>query len=452
MRPKGEFLIRAFRERLLVPTLAFSVRNSAFYKRHLGNAWRTVTSVESLSALPITSKEMLRRTALDEILTSEDVPVVVQHTSGTTDEPFRVYRSHAEIEFIRTFFASSLGRLEGTGLGVIALQPPYHGEPVEVPVPSEYRNVDILHLADLSPLVTSLSQDKDSTRALIMTGIFTHVRYLTACLHQMGFEFGSHCVKGMFVTGQYVSKRWRKIIEDDWRLPLGNRFSLTEGFGGATECGQCGAWHFEQYVVPEVLDFDQAEPVREGAGILHLTSLFPFVQLMPFIRYRTNDIVSVEDSECTAGDGRAYRMLGRWDYAAAVKVRGKTRLLIPPGELYELFDEMPEVEVECDFDRQARLGIRTGVGDPKFEVWVSEAADVPRIGVEFSLAFNPWLYRTAASEVAQEVRRRILRRFEELRRLVAQDVVKLEVGARPPGVLESFEPSAIPGTVAAERS
>ncbi len=72
-----------------------------------------------------------------------------------------------------------------------------------------------------------------------------------------------------------------KNLEHTWGVKVINRFSLTEGFGGAVQCESCGLFHFDHFVVPEVLSLDTLAPVREGVGLLHLTSLFPFVSHWP---------------------------------------------------------------------------------------------------------------------------------------------------------------------------
>lgn len=113
----------------------------------------------------------------------------------------------------------------------------------------------------------------------------------------------------------------RRILEDAWGVPYWNMGASGDQYIPASECGlSAPALHYEedQFVV-EVVDSDSMEPVEEGAeGEIVVTNLW--AEATPFIRYRMEDVVSVDSSPCGCGSTHA-RVTYRGRYAWSVAVR-----------------------------------------------------------------------------------------------------------------------------------
>lgn len=121
-------------------------------------------------------------------------------------------------------------------------------------------------------------------------------------------------------------------------------------FLGSTEIGpwgyncefQSGVTHVnEDWAIPEVLDLKTDEPVGPGGtGELVLTNLER--RAMPFLRYRTRDIVQVADRSCPCGRtlfALEGSVLGRLDDMK--KVRG---VIVYPSKIEEIVREFDEVD------------------------------------------------------------------------------------------------------------
>jgi phenylacetate-CoA ligase len=138
----------------------------------------------------------------------------------------------------------------------------------------------------------------------------------------------------------------------------------------------------EDWAFPEVLDLETDLPVgRGGVGELVLTNLER--KAMPFLRYRTRDIVRVADRACPCGRtlfALEGSVLGRIDDMK--KIRG---IIVYPSKIEEIIRSFPEVvEFQVKFTRVQSLDeivvrIEPAITRP------SNAHDPLRHGVERAL-------------------------------------------------------------------
>jgi phenylacetate-CoA ligase len=115
----------------------------------------------------------------------------------------------------------------------------------------------------------------------------------------------------------------RKILEDAWGVPYWNMGASGDQYIPASECHlSAPALHYpeDQFIV-ETVDSETLQPVEPGAeGELVLTNLW--AEATPFLRYRMEDVVTVDDSPCGCGSTHArvnYR--GRYAWSVAVGER-----------------------------------------------------------------------------------------------------------------------------------
>src|SRR5262249_30793939 len=134
-----------------------------------------------------------------------------------------------------------------------------------------------------------------NTRIEYPNGLETHLKYLVS-------------------FGEYVTAKWRSAYAEIWGCPLIDRYSLSEVFGGATQSPVCGWYHFDPFVIPEVVSNRTKKPIAEGIGYLLLTALYPFQEAQPLVRYFTGDLVEVTHTKSSHPDCLAVRPLGRAVY------------------------------------------------------------------------------------------------------------------------------------------
>lgn len=108
------------------------------------------------------------------------------------------------------------------------------------------------------------------------------------------------------------SEEQRKRIEQLLGVKAYNCFGMSEmnGPGVAFECPEQNGLHiWEDYVIPEIINPNNLEPVPEGEiGELVLTTINR--EAMPLLRYRTRDLTRFIPGECPCG--RTHRRLARF--------------------------------------------------------------------------------------------------------------------------------------------
>lgn len=334
----------SLRNELIGPTVNHAVENTTFFRElYKGIDTSSIRTVEDLRVLPIIDKDIARAAGNSGLCTGMDC-AFIQNTSGTGGDIFLLHRSREEADFIKEFFTELQGSAKSDSDKplMLVLNVPSHGVPTPIPgnafvlvqVVIDSKTADnslqllrsTYKLPGVQPKVSSLS------------GTLSQVLRFTAYLLEKGVNMDEFEVKTISVTGNYVSRRCRNLLETVWGAEVFNRYSLTEMFGGATYCNLCGCFHFDPHIVPELVDFVTHEPVSEGKGTIVLTSLYPFVQLQPLIRYKPGDTFELDKNvKCRS---TCYRFLGRESHNL-MDPDDPGRMLIAGVDFYEALDPHP---------------------------------------------------------------------------------------------------------------
>lgn len=439
--------IRSFQNLLIRKTVLHAAENSSFYGSHLKGKAQEVFHIQDLTLLPVVTKSHMRSQIYSDLLTSEKKAFVTQHTSGTTDKPFYVYRSECEVRFIQEYFKGHMEDLNRGNFSISAFQPSYHGAGISMPMTGQYRNFNLVDGDNRQNEVTKMAKflTGDQENPIIITGIFQHIRYLTHSLIELGTPLERLPIAGIYVTGQYVSERWRTLLETTWDSKVVPRFSLTEGFGGALYCDQCGGYHFDQFCIAEALDPSCGEPIDVGIGILHLTSLFPFVQLMPFIRYQTGDIVEIFESECSEHVGRSFRFLGRMDHAQILETNEFGKLVVASAHLNDVLEKHSFVNVGNSTDKV----LQTVSGSPCFRIRVEKNVQ-SQIIVDVELRAPTWIWNSELENFRAILHSELRASNPLLVSRLSKCDIKLDFNFLSPGSLGPLEPGSIPESSAHE--
>jgi phenylacetate-CoA ligase len=140
----------------------------------------------------------------------------------------------------------------------------------------------------------------------------------------MGMDFRDSGLKRISTGGTMVSDDLKQRVLETWGIPLSEGYGLTEALTVvAGECGQSDRMHFtDMSGYAEVLDPETEEPVPAGQpGVMTVTTFYPDRELMPLLRYWTDDLVIMSpDRICACGlpTTQIVDIVGRVDHMVKV--------------------------------------------------------------------------------------------------------------------------------------
>ncbi|TIL31696.1 hypothetical protein [Mesorhizobium sp.] len=414
--------------RLLSKTVIHAYESTALYHElYKGLDPERVISPSDLERLPFVDKHLIKEAGARAVASGLNC-VAIQNTSGTSGELLFLQRSQEEFSFIQAFYQELIRRIAPTGPRAILLllDVPGHGTPTPVPTTNFVLQSSIVSKFGAARTEQILKNRYD------MEGIEPHVSSLAGSLSQIiiltnylesensllpGLE-----IKRISVTSDYMSPAIRRRLARYWRCDnIVDRYSLSEMFGGASSCTQCGGFHFDPILVPELVTLGSLKVTRSGSGRLALTSLYPFVQMQPLIRYLTDDVFELRPSPCVAS---SYFYLGRVGHCL-IDTFGSQDVLISGSALYDTLDEYPFV-VRQPASELAGQG-RTSTGKPF--VRGSQSFKDGRRLVVLAVAVHPDALFSAHEKRKHEegVRTTLLRRSPHMRALVSGGEASLAV-------------------------
>lgn len=157
----------------------------------------------------------------------------------------------------------------------------------------------------------------------------------------------------------------KKIVEH-WPVKLLSTYASTEMQTAFTECNHGNGGHLHpELILAEVLD-DNDVPVKSGKlGELVITTLG--IEAMPFLRYRTGDLVNAFTEPCSCGRNtmRIGPVIGRKQQM--IKLKGTTLFPAAIFDIVQSFVGVEEYLVEADKDEYdldvIRIYIQVNDGD-----------------------------------------------------------------------------------------
>lgn len=435
----------ALRNELIRETVLRAFEGSSLY-RDLYDAvdLGSIATVEDLARLPLVTKEQLRRAGRAAMCHPDDTPVShIQNTTGTTSEQFFVYRSVPETQFIQEFYAQLAASEAGPAAPaplMLQIQFPHHGLPTPVPA-----NVFVLpfsvnddHLVDYALLLLRKEFDLPGVarRVSILSGSQTGILVLTSYLLEQGIAGDSEfAIKLIHLQGRYLTKRWRSVLQQTWGAAVSNKYSLAEVFGGANWCSKCDGFHFDPHVVPEIIDFDRRRTLSEGCGVLLLTSLYPFVQLQPMIRYFTGDIFKLDPFAC---DQPRFEFLGRLTHAL-FNPDDPRDLWLSGVDVIEALDRHPEVNRTTRFRDLTRIRFAQSTGRLLVRGYHRREHGVNHLRLRVETSVPLLLYPERGRELAERLTADLLKRAPRLAQRVSSGAATLGIEFLQPGTLGSLE-------------
>ena len=130
----------------------------------------------------------------------------------------------------------------------------------------------------------------------------SYAMYIAEEIEKLGLKDQLSLKVGIFGAEPW-SDNMRREIEDKLGIKAYDIYGLSEILGPGVSCEceyQCGMHVWEDHFIPEILDPDTLEPVKEGEwGELVFTTITK--EGFPVIRYRTRDICSLNYEQCKCG-------------------------------------------------------------------------------------------------------------------------------------------------------
>lgn len=427
-----------FRNELINKTVLHAASFTTFY----GNLYRgidldSVLTVDDLARLPTVDKDKILKAGSESRATHLRT-AYLQNTSGSSGAILVAHRSENEAAFISAFFTELLVRDETTTRPlVLSLYVASHGTPTQIPgnVFVVTQTVGDARTADNTRKLLETEYDIPGVakRVSIIIGGITQVFLLTSYLLEKGFDFAKSPLSAILVTGEYLPSRMRLLLEQTWGAALINRYSLSEHFGAATSCSACGEFHFDPYIVAEILEPSSETIAIQEYGELTLTSLFPFVQQQPLIRYRTGDWFSAKQLGCPQ---TSYSYIGRASHILC-HPDGSGRILITGPAIYEALDIEPAVR-KTRHSLTVDLADHTAIGKPIAKGKVERlSASCYRITLLVELVVNPFLYLDYTQELKRRIERRLVGSTELLRSEIERGTLQLSVDFCLPDQIQS---------------
>ncbi|MBV8817913.1 MAG: hypothetical protein JO022_06125 [Acidobacteriaceae bacterium] len=166
--------------------------------------------------------------------------------------------------------------------------------------------------------------------------------------------------------GFYVTSHLRERVRQTLGMQIIDRFSVSEVFGGATECEEDGWYSFDPLIIPEVVSLASGQPLTEGIGELVLTALYPFQECQPIVRYATGDLVQVTHQRERFPGRLGIKPLGR--VSSAVFSPRSGGLLLSAGELYAAIDSQEWPSRNAIFQDAQEVVDGHALGDPRYVI------------------------------------------------------------------------------------
>jgi phenylacetate-coenzyme A ligase PaaK-like adenylate-forming protein len=249
----------------------------------------------------------------------------------------------------------------------------------------------------------------DELKARSLSPLDSHIRYI-AC------------------TGGLITNRIRRLVDDEWKAQMLTSYSLTEFNGWAVGCSLTpNHYHFDPTMYAEVVDPASHREIKEGQeGILILTSLFPFQQAQPLIRYNTGDLVTHKGRQCDCGFvGSTIEFRGRFVHCVDltdIVPRNSTRRYLASADIHDLLEDMPEVH---------------SLIYPKFEVSRVNRSDGSAV-LQITAEVNHIVDSDMETDLRERIRSSLNARYPDWKELFSQNRLAWDIRLVNRGDMSSF--------------
>jgi len=277
-----------------------------------------IKTASDISRLPFTTKDDLRLSYPDKMLSVDPEQVIRLHTSsGTTGTPTAIFHTRQDIENWAELMARCLA---ATGASSRDIFQNMTGYGMFTGGLGLHYGAERLGMWVLPVGAGNTARQIKLIRDFHVTCIHATPSYAMHVAERMleeGDDPKSLNLKRAFLGAEPYSEELRLKLQDIYGFKAYNSYGLSEmnGPGVAFECVHQNGMHiWEDSYIAEIVDPDTLQPVKDGeVGELVMTTLRRTA--MPLIRYRVRDLTRFLEGECDCGrvHRRMARMVGRSD-------------------------------------------------------------------------------------------------------------------------------------------
>jgi phenylacetate-coenzyme A ligase PaaK-like adenylate-forming protein len=438
---------REFREHLLARSLTYAVDNVPFY-RNLTQLREKRSSLE-LEDFPIVGKEQIAANLWDFVVLDR-FPDYIVVSSGTEPGPPSIsFRNEEEYQAAHHYFTGQspaefpdLNSITEFTLDIFFNTNGYSwrkapGWPA-LSVRLE-RRAHALLIRDL--IQKGLVVGGRQLPARMIQCQNGPLRTLTGYFLVTDFSPRDFDITSVYGYGSHISSVWRERLEAVWGGEILTSYGLSEfAVGNARQCAFCGDYHFWT-AWPEFVALDMSGPVEKGDAILLLTSLVPFTQVQPRIRYLTRDFVTVT-GRCEATDQMGFRFRGRTTSSAITSDGESLEVLLSEIELIEVLDQLPDISCQIHSCEQ-QLWSETDLPRPPFRLGVPRFKIAPtrlrngreRVKISIETVFDTGAEKARTRKLADRFTEKLFTQFPRIPKRLNDFAATLDVELLPPDAL-----------------
>ncbi|MFN3406945.1 MAG: phenylacetate--CoA ligase family protein [Caldimicrobium sp.] len=297
------------------------------------------SALEDIKKIPFTTKEHLRENYPYNFFAVPLREVVrIAATAGTTGIPIVVGYTKKDLQSLSEIAANALKYFEISKEDVIQIT--FHSgifaSAFGLQSGAEKIGASVIPVNFEDPSKQLRILQDYRTTVLVCTP--SYALWLAEIFPRTEINVNSLFLKKIILCGSPFTEAQRKTIEQVFKVKVYNLYSNVEVFGPgiAYECPY-GRLHFqEEYFLVEVINLETLEDAKVGEkGELVITTLNK--EAFPLIRFRTGDVVILEDRKCPCGSSyfSTSSILGRKD--EVIIVRG---LKFTPDQIEKLLGEV----------------------------------------------------------------------------------------------------------------
>jgi phenylacetate-CoA ligase len=425
---------------LLQDTVKYVYQNVPYYRKlftKIGNGPDEIKDIESLRRLPFITKHDILKNWNDLISRSAKI-IGLRATSGTLGPRTFICVSREELEALQLIseipvVLDSAKTRQNNALLLRIVGPDRPLYPFLWPInplilSAVYQPGNETTLNILIELFYKELEILGKKMRIKFLSIFPDwIRPLTYDLYRRGIDPKDLNIESIYTTGGYVTQSLREFVKEFWRADVFSSYSLSEISVVAAECSTHKMYHFDFTAIPEVVDPKTNEPIPFGhEGILVLTSLYPFQQAQPLIRYWTGDVVILTNEKCSCGfEGISIKkLLGRYEYCIDMReVLPYTcpRKIFSYLDVFEILDNIPEI---------------TKVDHPKFAVSSRKRGEFLEILIETEVLYP--ISKEDERRIKQRIIEGIMKINNEWNEFFSTQKIRLIVKLRQKGKLSSY--------------
>ena len=271
-----------------------------------GIAPESIRSLSDLRRFPLLDKETIRARREEMVWRDEGSRLQLVRTSGSTNEALQFYtNSNREAQI-------NAARMRGhrwVGMERGEREMYFWGSPVELSKQDRVKQVRDWLVNDglttgfaLKPeLVPRYVDYWRRWRPKCIFGYPCTLALMAAMAASAGIDLRSLAgcgLKMIVTTSEILTDVDRKTVADAFGVPVFDSYGLREGGLVGHECDRFTMHCMDEQLILETIDPDTLHPT-DGEGELVLTNIVS--KVMPMIRYRSGDIVTLSNEPCPCG-------------------------------------------------------------------------------------------------------------------------------------------------------